>query len=213
MDDRTYKLLLPVVRQAARSAARRWSTLDVPDLENEAWQIALEALPRYRSELGTLVGYVSRSLKVGLRNACYRLTMPVHLPKNREWSVVVLTARMSCGGPSSQLNRTDRATYHSDTRASCSGERPAPRDLVSGCMEEQLDLARACRQVRERVDEYTEGRPGIRSVVLSGGDLGPLDLSAAYGGTPDRYQRETRRVYGRLRDEVHVKRSVLEVLG
>lgn len=188
-----YDALLPVVQQAARSAAARWSGLEVQELENEAWQIALEALPNYRPEAGPLVGYISRTLKVALRNACYRMTLPVHYPRNREWIASVV--RKASGEAADEVVAVG-----------------AVASTVSAPDHEAaLDMARAERRVREVVEAHTQGQPEIRSVLLSGGDVGPRHLVEVFGGRAEEYQRATRRVYARLREEVRVPRSVVRV--
>lgn len=192
MEKSVYDELLPVVQQAARSAAARWPGLEVDELENEAWQVALECLPNYRPSEGSLVGYVSRTLKVALRNACFRMTLPVHYPRNREWMATVV---WKAGGESA-----DEAVAVG-----------APRGAVTAPeLESGLDMARARRRVREVVVDATASQPAVRAVMLSGGDVGPRHIADALGGTPEEYQRATRKVYARLRDEVRVPRSVVK---
>lgn len=75
-----------IVAYEARDHARAWPSLIPEDVNQEAWRIALEAIPHYNPEKGTRRAYVKGAIRRGLLNWSYQTIQPVHTPKNREYA-------------------------------------------------------------------------------------------------------------------------------
>lgn len=85
MDKLTQEKLTAEVHQAAATLAKRWPTVGYDELQQQAWLVALEHLPKYAPTQGDLGAYIGRVLRLSLRNHAYRTRLPVHFPKNKEY--------------------------------------------------------------------------------------------------------------------------------
>jgi len=180
-----YDTLTPVVEQAVRATSRRWSDMDPEDLRQFAWLTVLESLPTFDPSKGKLVHYMSRILKRSLPNEARRTLCPVRGPRNKEHTIPAAAVRKTSGEVAdAALLGCAAAVFRPDVA---------------------LDAYRMAKAAREAVAAVTRDQPEVAAAVLSGGDIGPRHLAAAFGGAPEDYQAATRRVYQDLRGILTVR--------
>ena len=176
-----YTEIAPAVEQAVNATARRWPGVYKDDLVSAAWTIALESLERFDPEKGlSRLRYVSATLRRALPAEARRVLCPVHLPQNKEHQHSL-----------ERVGKADGAT----------AEAALLQPSVRHDPEEALRRVEVCSAVRQAVEGVTED-PALRSLLLSGGDLRPRHLAHALGGTPEQWQRRTRRLYEDLRGTI-----------